>query len=166
MVSIRSPSKRSAINVTATQISQILNLLVEVDKWGDDRNVEKLSIEEVKNFSTKFDNPDLEKTYGSLNKEDFNELIDSLIEKEVKVDENNKKNPKGSVDDFEMDIIDENKKYFELSDVLLKVLQYKAYYNGTIFVEHNIWEIVHDILLNISNFNEPESFKLILSKEK
>ncbi|XP_050542818.1 uncharacterized protein LOC126906314 isoform X2 [Daktulosphaira vitifoliae] len=148
--------------VSAVQLNMILNLLVQVNKWGDERNVEKLCTEEVEKFSIEFDNLDLDNN-GRLNKEEYNNLIDYLIEKELKVDEDNKINPKGSVDVFEMDIIDENKNYFDLSDVLLKVIQYKAYYNGTTFVECNIWYIVQAILYNISNFNEPKSFKHILS---
>ncbi|XP_050541532.1 uncharacterized protein LOC126905648 [Daktulosphaira vitifoliae] len=143
------------------RLIKILNCMVKVDKWGDKKKVEKLDINEVENISTKFRNFDIDND-GALNNTEFKEFIygyelRDLIGNEVTL--HDYKNVIKTLAYFRKDIDQKSRVYHDLSDVMLKLLEYKAKFNQTKFDKLEDLYAFHNKLYNISKGCQPEDFK-------
>ncbi|XP_050547646.1 uncharacterized protein LOC126909269 [Daktulosphaira vitifoliae] len=123
------------------RLFKILNFLARIKKRGDDKRFEKLDINEFQIISNKFSNLDTGNS-GLILKEQCITLIDSIGFCEssggivVTQNENDNENLKSSVVNLKKEIHDEYDKLYRLSDVLIKVLFYKAQLNNKEFGYH------------------------------
>ncbi|XP_050541534.1 uncharacterized protein LOC126905649 isoform X2 [Daktulosphaira vitifoliae] len=145
------------------RLDKILNFLVEVNKWGDDKNVEKLDINDVKRILTQLNKFSSYK-YGLLYEEDFRNFMNNninifLIESKVTLNNEDMVKIKMAIRYLINDINkNRNWDYYDLGDVLLIVLKYKAECNKTKFGEIND-DVIHDKLNDISKYYKANDFK-------
>ncbi|XP_050541549.1 uncharacterized protein LOC126905656 [Daktulosphaira vitifoliae] len=136
------------------RLIKIMNFLVGVEKWGDNKKVEKLNIEEVKKISTEFYTIDINKN-GHLEKEEFTNFSFNHYFIEIK---------EKFCDIFEKsvmyDLIKVPHLRSDICDVMLKVLKCRALINNTEYGKLDEKK-TSDTLLSISgNKNkDPEFFK-------
>ncbi|XP_050542163.1 uncharacterized protein LOC126905987 [Daktulosphaira vitifoliae] len=145
----------------AQGLFKILNCMVKVNKWGDNKKVEKLDINNVEKISTKFRHFD-KNNNGFLDEEEFTEFIydyelRDLIGNEVTL--NDYENVIYTLTNFRNDIYQKSSLNYDLSDVMLKLLEYKAKFNQTKFDIIEDFDFLLDRANEISQGRQAEDFK-------
>ncbi|XP_050541537.1 uncharacterized protein LOC126905650 isoform X2 [Daktulosphaira vitifoliae] len=141
-------------SVTAQGLFKILNCMVKVDKWGDNKDVAKMDINNVEDISNKFKDFDID-TDGFLNKKEISEFIkhfelSSLTRNELTQED---------YGDVIYEFTHLTPITCDLSQVMLILLEYKAIFDNKEIDKIKDFNDLIQKVYEISQGHPPENFK-------
>ncbi|XP_050542177.1 uncharacterized protein LOC126905996 [Daktulosphaira vitifoliae] len=120
-----------------TRTFEILKMFGTKNKLGDDKNIEKLEKEEVEAIINVFSSVCQN---GLIKETGYIQLID-LIRDYIKNEE--------TVNDWKTNINKDNRKSYDLGDVMLELLRYRAQLNNTVYGKQEDVDIIDNTVFMI-----------------